>query len=135
MRASGLSISEAAEAAGVTRKAIRLYESKGLLEQPARTPAGYRVFDEADVQVLTFIRRARLMGLHLQDIAELLEMSREGKAPCGWLSDRLDERLAEVDQAIVELEGLRRSLRAARERARVGVADADALICPVVEQA
>lgn len=135
MREGGLSIGQAAKAAGVTRKAIRLYEIRGLLEHPARTASGYRVFDWADVQVLTFIRRARVMGLHLDDIAELLEVSREGEVPCGRLRHRLDERLAEVDEAIAELESLRRSLRAARERARVGVADASASICPVVEQA
>ncbi|PVZ09033.1 DNA-binding transcriptional MerR regulator [Actinomycetospora cinnamomea] len=135
MHKSGLSIGEAAEAAGVTRKAIRVYESKGLLEEPARTASGYRMFDAGDVQVLTFIRRARTMGLHLEDIAELLAVSREGQAPCDRLAPRLDQRIAEVDEAIFELEGLRRSLGAARERLRVGVDDGtDASICPVVEQ-
>ena len=134
MREGGFSIGEAAKAAGVTRKAIRVYESKGLLGQPARTASGYRMFAAGDVQVLTFIRRARVMGLRLGDIAELLEASRKGQAPCGRLASRLDERIAEVDEAIAELEDLRRSLNAARDRARAGVDGAGASICPVVEQ-
>lgn len=134
MREGGLSIGQAAEAAGVTRKAIRVYESKGLLEQPARSPSGYRVFDDGDVEVLTFIRRARAMGLGLEGIAELLEVRRAGQMPCGRLAVRLDERIAEIDEAIAELVGLRRSLDEAREHLRAGVDGGGASICPIVEQ-
>lgn len=135
MREGGLSIGQAAKAAGVTRKAIRLYEHKGLLEQPARTASGYRVFDTSDVEVLSFIRRARVMGLHLDDIGELLAVSRGGQAPCARLVNRLDERLAEVDEAIAGLQSLRHGLREARERARDQATDAGSSICPVIEQA
>ena len=134
MREGGLSIGQAAEAAGVTRKAIRVYESKGLLEQPARSASGYRVFDDEDVEVLTFIRRARAMGLGLEGIAELLQVRRAGQMPCGRLALRIDERIAEIDETIAGLVGLRHSLDQVREHVRAGVDAASASICPIVEQ-
>ena len=37
----GLLIGEVAARSGVSRKAIRLYEARGILPPPRRTPAGY----------------------------------------------------------------------------------------------
>ncbi|WP_425465242.1 MerR family DNA-binding transcriptional regulator [Nonomuraea diastatica] len=56
---SCLPIGQAAQAAGLTRKAVRRYEAKGLLPPAERSAAGYRLYDEADVELLSFIRRAR----------------------------------------------------------------------------
>jgi predicted transcriptional regulator len=58
----GLTIGQAAQAAGVTRKAVRVYEAKGLLAAADRTIAGYRLYTERDVELLTFIRRARTLA-------------------------------------------------------------------------
>src|SRR5680860_1499912 len=54
-----LTIGEAAERTGLTRKAIRLYEHKGLLPPARRSNAGYRLYSADDLAVLGFIRRAR----------------------------------------------------------------------------
>jgi MerR family regulatory protein len=42
--ASGLTIGEAARRAGLTRKAVRLYEARGLLPPVERTESGYRLY-------------------------------------------------------------------------------------------
>jgi DNA-binding transcriptional MerR regulator len=76
-------VSEAARLAGTTRKAIRVYEAKGLLPDPERTDAGYRLFTAEDVEVLRFIRRARSLGLSLAEIGEVLDHQRGGARPCG----------------------------------------------------
>ena len=52
-------ISEAAEASGVSTKMIRHYEEIGLVPKAGRTVAGYRIYRDADVHVLRFIRRSR----------------------------------------------------------------------------
>ena len=65
-------IGEAAKTAGVTRRAVRLYESKGLLPVPDRTGSGYRLFTDDDIAILAFIRRGRSLGLSLDAIAEIL---------------------------------------------------------------
>jgi MerR-like DNA binding protein len=59
---TALTIGQAAQAADLTRKALRVYEAKGLLPAAERTTAGYRLYDERDVELLTFIRRARTPG-------------------------------------------------------------------------
>jgi len=77
-----LTVGQVAAAAGVSAKAVRLYEARGLLPPAARSAAGYRVFDESDVDTVRFIRRARSLGLSLDAAAEILATRRSGKVPC-----------------------------------------------------
>jgi DNA-binding transcriptional MerR regulator len=65
-------ISELAEQAGVPTSTVRYYERTGLLPIPARTPSGYRDYDDASAARLLFITRARRMGLTCEQIAEVL---------------------------------------------------------------
>lgn len=82
MSSSALTIGQAAAAVGVTRKAVRVYEAKGLLTPADRSPTGYRLYDHHDVELLTFIRRARTLGLHLDDIGQILAIRSGGAPPC-----------------------------------------------------
>ena len=52
-------IGEAARLAGVSAKMVRHYESLGLLGGVQRTDSGYRLYAQADVHRLRFIRRSR----------------------------------------------------------------------------
>jgi MerR family transcriptional regulator, copper efflux regulator len=117
MSASRLTIGRAAAAAGLTRKALRVYEAKGLLHPVDRTPAGYRLYDQRDVELLTFIRRARTLGLHLDDIRKVVATRSGGIPPCDAIRDVLDERIADIDTTVEKLLSLRRSLISARRRA------------------
>ena len=54
-----------AAAAGVRRDTIRYYERTGLLRDPGRTGAGYRVYEDADLLRLHFIRAAQELGFTL----------------------------------------------------------------------
>lgn len=54
-----MTVGTAAKAAGVSAKAVRLWEAKGLLPPAERTQAGYRLFSNNDVAVLQFIRQAK----------------------------------------------------------------------------
>ncbi|MGH3433739.1 MAG: MerR family transcriptional regulator, partial [Thermocrispum sp.] len=58
-----MTIGQLAAAAGVTRKAIRVWLDKGLLVACDHTPAGYRLFGPDAVRRAQFIRRARGLGL------------------------------------------------------------------------
>jgi MerR family copper efflux transcriptional regulator len=106
---------EAAAAAGLTRKALRVYEQQELLPPAERTANGYRLYSGDDLEVLTFIRRARLLGLTLTDIKTVLGLRREGTRPCATVRGLLDTRISEVDVAIADLLALRRSLVTVRE--------------------
>lgn len=109
-----LAIGQAAEAAGLTRKAVRVYEAKDLLPAAERTVAGYRLYAEYDVELLTFIRRARTLGLHLDDIRDVLSICDGGTPPCATVRDLLDTRIAEIDATVTELLALRKALAETR---------------------
>ena len=67
-------MSEAAERTGLTPRAIRYYEEKGLLEPAQRTEGSYRLFDAFDLERLNRIRLLReVVGLSLEEIRHLVE--------------------------------------------------------------
>src|SRR5512143_1489544 len=106
----GLRVAELAEAVGVSPDTIRYYERAGLLPAPARTPAGYRTYDEAAVDRLKFIQGAQRLGLKLRDIADLLAVRDTGVCPCEPAEQLLRRRLAELDAEMAQLATLREQM-------------------------
>ncbi|MFD8501240.1 MerR family DNA-binding protein [Streptomyces sp. NPDC059687] len=135
MAMPALTIGQAARVAGLTRKAVRVYEAKGLLPQTERSLSGYRLYTADDVELLTFIRQARSLGLHLDDIREVLDIRRGGTPPCDAVRDLLDARITEIDAAVNDLLALRQTLvdtrRAAEARPCVDVST----VCSIIEDA
>ncbi|MBK3594793.1 MULTISPECIES: MerR family transcriptional regulator [Streptomyces] len=107
-------ISQLAERSGVPATTLRFYENAGLL--PAdRTPAGYRSYGEDAVERLAFIGAAKLLGLPLEEIGELLGIWESGachevKAD---LRPRIAGRLGEAERRAAELTAFTDSLRSA----------------------
>lgn len=116
-----LRIGELAARTGTTVKAIRYYESLGLLDPPRRAPNEYRVYDGPAVGQLQFIRRAKLLGLSLDEIKRLFDTAKAGESTAlrTQVGELLDEKLAEVERQIAELEALRASLSKRRRLAVV----------------
>jgi DNA-binding transcriptional MerR regulator len=131
-----MTVGRAARRAGLTPKAVRLYESKGLLDPAPRTDAGYRLYQDEDVEVLRFVRQARALGLNLAEIGEIIDLQRHGAQPCGRVLSLVETRLKEVDRALRDLRALRRTLQGAREAATdsQGRGD-DAVVCRIIESA
>jgi Cu(I)-responsive transcriptional regulator len=109
-RAGLFNISAAARASGVSAKMIRHYESLRLVSPPARTTAGYRLYDEADVHVLRFIRRARDLGFPIKDIARLLGLWRNRRRASGDVRRIAGRHIGELDRKIAALQSMRRTL-------------------------
>lgn len=120
-------VGEAAEAAGVTARAIRLYEARGLILRLDRTTSGYRLLSEADVATLVFIRQARSLGLSLEATTEIIELAAEAP-PCERTRALLAERVTEIDATIADLRHLRRTIVAAQQ-----VEAGPAIRCAVIE--
>lgn len=117
-------VGEVTAATGVSRKAIRVYEERGLLAPAPRSPAGYRLFTDSDIATLSFIRRARDLGLGLEGIAEILAVQSRGNSPCALASDLLQAQIKTIDEAIADLQALRHQIsqslaRSPRTPARV----------------
>ena len=133
MALQGLTIGQAAKAAGVTRKAMRVYEAKGLLPVAERTATGYRLYDQCDIDLLIFIRQARALGLHLHDIRNILAIRNGGVAPCTTVRELLNSRIAEIDTTVAELLALRNILVDTRQQADAGAVGRPATVCGLIE--
>ncbi len=105
-----LTVSALADQAGLRADTVRYYERLGLLRAPPRSPAGYRLYHEATIQRLRFIKGAQRVGLRLREIRELLEVIDRGHCPCGHTQTLLQERLAEVETELARLGALRAEL-------------------------
>jgi DNA-binding transcriptional MerR regulator len=69
-----LQIGEVAERTGVTQRALRFYEEKGLLKPPTRMEGGFRLYSEDDVRRVEQIKRLqKLLGFSLAEIKEMVE--------------------------------------------------------------
>ena len=69
-----LQIGELARKAGVSIRAVRYYEEKGLLMPSGLTSGGIRLYNQPDLNRLIFIRRLKLLGLNMEDIKMALGM-------------------------------------------------------------
>ncbi len=65
---------ELAKVTGCHPETIRYYEKTGMMPDPPRSKAGYRLYDEAHVSRLRFILRARELGFSIEDIRGLLDL-------------------------------------------------------------
>ena len=112
----GYRISELAERTGFPASTLRFYEQEGLLPVADRTPGGYRSYDERAVRRLTFIARAKQLGLPLEEIRELAVVWDAGS--CAPVQERLvallTGRIAEAAAQIEELRAFHGQLLTAR---------------------
>src|SRR6266511_5412400 len=112
MGRDGLMIGEVAKQTGASRKALRLYEAAGILPAPRRTAAGYRVYSEATLDLLVFIRQAQRLGFTLDEIKEIVAIKRAGRVPCPHVRELVRRKTHELDRRLLELGQLRDGLRA-----------------------
>src|SRR5688572_2124118 len=81
-KTSPLKIGEVARRAGIGVETLRFYERSGLLDRPARTEGGYRLYDAGALKTLEFIKRAQSLGFTLEEIKRIIAESRAGQRPC-----------------------------------------------------
>ena len=110
-RRAGLrNIGDASRASGVSAKMIRHYESLGLLPEPQRTAAGYRIYDDTDVHTLRFIRRARDLGFPMKEVEQLLSLWRNRRRASADVRKVAQQHIADLDRRIAELQEMRKTL-------------------------
>jgi DNA-binding transcriptional MerR regulator len=112
---AGLRRGQVAGAAGVNIETLRYYERRGLLDEPARSPGGHRLYPPEAVTVLRVIKAAQRLGFTLDEVADLLELGRHrhGKRVDAGLQRRAQEKLVEVEERISDLVAIRENLTAA----------------------
>ena len=118
MGAQPLQIGQVAKKTGLSVDAIRFYEKAGLLPRPARTDAGYRLYQRHEVADLEFIQKAQLLGFSLKEIRELFSIQRHPHEVCVHVRDLIAQKLAVVRGKIEELQTLEAGLTGALKQCR-----------------
>ncbi len=105
-----MTIGELADKAKVKIETVRYYERRGLLPEPARSSSGYRQYERDAIARIQFIKRAKLLGFTLNEIAELLLLRVDSPANCEDFQKKANDKRREIDAKIAALGEIKRSL-------------------------
>ena len=111
-----MQIKELARATGVDVETIRYYEKQGLLPAPARRDNGYREYEVAHLERLSFIRHCRALDMPLADVNRLLGFVDEPDAHFGEVDLLVDDQLARVRARLKSMRALEKQLLQLRAR-------------------
>ena len=125
-------IGEVAKQTGVGVETLRFYERSGLLDRPARTEGGYRLYGAQALGLLGFIKRAQTLGFTLEEIKCIIAESRTGKKPCAEVRQIMRQRLAELDERLKLLQQHRQEIaQTLQQWEKTG--EAEGLYCGLIE--
>ena len=102
-----MNIGEAARASGVSAKTIRYYEAACLIITAERSVGGYRVYTQADVYMLRFIKRARDLGFSIDRIRRLLDLWQDKSRASRDVKSLALDHIAEIAAKITAMSTLR----------------------------
>lgn len=105
-------IGELAKACNINNDTLRFYEKNKLLQPSSRSDSGYRLYTEADKEILQFILRAKNVGFTLAEIKELLsiEVNKTDNA-CSDVKILVDSKLTDIEKKLAELTRFQTSLQ------------------------
>jgi DNA-binding transcriptional MerR regulator len=99
-----------AKQTGTTAPTIRYYEEIGLLRSAGRQQGNQRVYGDADVKSLTFIRRCREFGFSIDQVRSLVALLQDPASPCVQARNVAQAHLVAVRAKLAELKALERSI-------------------------
>ncbi len=124
-----MNIGQAEKASGVSQRMIRHYEAIGLIPKAVRRDSGYRNYDDRDVHMLRFIRRARDLGFPIAEIAQLVALWQNSDRARGEVKALALARAKEMEVKERELRAMRKSLEDLARRCAGG----DRPDCPILD--
>jgi MerR family transcriptional regulator, copper efflux regulator len=107
-----LKIGALARQTGTNAPTIRYYEEIGLLRSAGRQAGNQRIYGDADVKRLTFIRRCREFGFSIDQVRSLVALVQDPTSPCVQARDLAQTHLTTVRAKLAELKALERSIAA-----------------------
>ncbi|MEP9374006.1 helix-turn-helix domain-containing protein [Mesorhizobium sp. KR1-2] len=105
-----LTIGDLSRQTGVKVPTIRYYEQMGLIEAAERSEGNQRRYTTEEKDRLSFIRHARDLGLTLEAIRKLIDLSAHPDRPCADADRIAAEQLRAVRKKIEKLKRLESEL-------------------------
>ncbi|MDX3929683.1 MAG: helix-turn-helix domain-containing protein [Shinella sp.] len=105
-----LTIGDLSKSTGVKIPTIRYYEQMGLLSHSERSEGNQRRYTKEERDRLSFIRHARELGLTIEAIRELIELSEHPERPCAEADRIAADQLQVVREKIARLRKLETEL-------------------------
>ncbi len=124
-----MNISDVAKKTGLTSKAIRFYEEKGLVSAPMRSENGYRSYAPKQIEELTLLRQARQVGFTLEECQELVALFNNPQRHSADVKARTLEKADEIGRHIEELTEMRQKLLALAE----SCPGDEGAFCPIID--
>lgn len=124
-----MNISDVAKKTGLTSKAIRFYEEKGLVTVPNRGENGYRTYTQKHLDELTLLRQARQVGFNLEECGELVNLFNDPARHSADVKARTLQKVADIEKHISELQAMREQLLALAE----SCPGDDSADCPIID--
>ena len=124
-----MNISDVAKRTGLTSKAIRFYEEKGLVTAPLRSENGYRSYTQKHLDELTLLRQARQVGFNLEECRELVNLFNDPARHSADVKIRTLQKVADIEKHISELQAMRQQLLALAE----SCPGDDSADCPIID--
>ena len=107
---SGATIGEAARRAGLSARMVRHYEALGLLPAVARSDSGYRLYGEAEVHTLRFVKRSRDLGFSMAEIAALVGLWHDRGRASAQVRQIAQRHIDDLARRVAEMQAMQRSL-------------------------
>jgi MerR family Zn(II)-responsive transcriptional regulator of zntA len=94
----------------VSNDTLRYYEQEGLIKPAAKSPGGYRLYDQNSTRRIHFIKHAQSCGFTLAEIRELLALRGRDKACCGDIRTRAIEKRLQIEKKIRAMKAMSKAL-------------------------
>lgn len=105
-----MNIGQAAQASGLSVKAIRYYEDMGLVIPSRDRNNDYRIYSSDDVERLRFLQGARAAGFGVDECSELLALYLDPARRCEQVKALVIEKICQVDLQLASMATLRETL-------------------------
>jgi DNA-binding transcriptional MerR regulator len=133
----GIQIGKVAERTGLSVDTIRFYQKIGLIKQPVRSEGGFRLFTDAELKDLAFVKKAQELGFSLTETKQLTILNQEHDHTCSQVRDLLAGKLRDVREKATQLlrleAELNKALRKCNRDLRAHKRSAHGECCPVLK--
>lgn len=125
-----LTIGKIAELSGLTTDAIRYYEKEGLISPLQKSDAGYRLYNDAALRRLNFIKQAQHCGFSLAEILQLLTLQTSDASCCSDVRKLAVEKKLQLEVKIRDMQAMSATLDGLITGCNMGAEPVDQ--CPIL---